>query len=235
MKKAKIFIKRPEPKEGESFEEVNFLMEKQSRELEEYCYSKSLCFDTSCLGVRQVDYHLPFMDQIKPILKYFEDQDEYNVLLVYSEDQLSKNKREVEEFEKELAKRGVRLVTLHKSRNLTPEHEELMKKSLPEIATIYKAIHQEVGFTGKKSKTKRWQEAALSKFNQSPQEFTFIKRKYLERDPLYKNLQGKQKARTFFGKILQYVFQDNGLPKVNKEKIIEKIRETNTWKEFRGY
>jgi hypothetical protein len=227
MKKAKIFTKYPEPKEGESPDDIVSLIGKQSRDLQRYCDSKNLYFNNSCLGVSQASYNLPFMDQMKPILEWFEKNQEHKVLLVYSEDELSKDKKEIAEFKKELSKRGVKLIILHKSKGFSLEHEELMKKALPEIVIIYKSL--------KSIKKSKYQETALDRFNNSPQEFSFIKHEYLERDPLYKNLKGKQKARTFFGKILQYIFQDNGLPKVNKEKIIEEIRKTDTWKEFRGY
>lgn len=118
-------------------------------------------------------------------------------------------------------------------KKISPQHTELMLKAFPEIATIYRGI-QKTGFAGR-VKAKQWQDAALERFNQSHEEFSYIKREYLERDPLYKHLKAKQRARFFFGKIIQYIFRDERLTVLNKETIIEELRKTEGWKEFRGY
>ena len=122
----------------------------------------------------------------------------------------------------------------HTPKEFSPQHEELMLKSFPEIATIYRDIQDKIGFIGRKKKND-WKEAALARFNQNPEEFSYIKHEYLKLDPLYKHLKSKQRARYFFGKIIQYIFRDNNLPKLSKEIIIEELRKTEGWKEFRGY
>lgn len=118
-------------------------------------------------------------------------------------------------------------------KEISSQHTELIVKAFPEIATLYRAV-QKIGFTGR-IKVKRWQDAALERFNQSPGEFFYIKREYLERKSLYKHLQTDQRARYFFGKILQYIFESNKLPKVNKDDIIKELRKSKDWETFRGY
>lgn len=116
---------------------------------------------------------------------------------------------------------------------ITIDHINLMKVSFSEVFEIYKAI-QKIGFKGKVG-SRQWQNAALERFNKNPGEFCYIKREYLEKDKLYKNLRAKQRARFFFGKIFQYIFDNQGLPKLNKELIIEELRKSKNYNDIKGY
>ena len=97
----------------------------------------------------------------------------------------------------------------------------LIKRAKLEIEILYGAV-REIGFTRAQG-DKDWQKAALEKFQESKDDFTLIKKKFLEDDDLYLFAVGKER-RDFVGKILQKILVDNNLPPGDYQKLYKKFK-----------
>jgi hypothetical protein len=114
-----------------------------------------------------------------------------------------------------------------------PEVEDLIAKAIPEIERILSAMRS-VGFSRKYYNQReeqiedKWKDEALDCFDDNKEEFSLIKREYLEDDlGLFYSLAKTQEPRDFRGILLQKIIQDHS-PKTRKygvQRLDKKYRE----------
>lgn len=93
--------------------------------------------------------------------------------------------------------------------------EDLIEKAIPEIERILSGIKEHVGFSRKyynqieEQIEDKWKDEALDCFDDNEEEFSVIKREYLEDEyGLYYSLSKSQESRDFRGKLFQKIIQD---------------------------
>lgn len=111
-----------------------------------------------------------------------------------------------------------------KRKKIPPELKEYLLKAKSEIADIFSAVKM-VGFSGCLiDAEKKWQGAALKRFDDSKKGFEIIKRDFLQDKFIYLFRGGHEKG-DFEGKILQKMIMEKGFRKMGIKSIKDLLRE----------